>query len=204
MKIQIDPAVFEKFNGFTVGIIFCQINNTEHSDDIYEMLRDIEEYVRISFNKNALISTSKAAQQLGLKHYHTRVEMLMETVLKGKEIPNKDTLTNLCNFIALKHLVPVGALDARNLGNLLFTIDNGELVLKDKKVVSRQLLYEADPSVEVSKKTQTALVLVETLPPVDAGKMVHVVDELADLIKIFCGRVQKKVLSEKQPTWNTR
>lgn len=223
MKVCIEKSVFEKFSpDFIVGVLFCsKLDNRTQEMDIPEMLRDIEEFVRITFSpenarKSSLLSAWKAAHEhFGdqFKHYHTNVERLMLDVLDGKEIPRKDKLADLCNFMSLKHIVPIGAFDASKIqGDISFRVAEGkelfgkqavmagELVLcDDTSILARKLHYEAEGRYGITKKTQHAIVLIEALPPVDSVQLLNIVEELAVLIKIFCGgTVQKGVLNKDQ------
>ncbi|MBI4153326.1 hypothetical protein HY497_02285 [Candidatus Woesearchaeota archaeon] len=224
MNVRIDKDVFEKFHAeFLVGAIFCSnTDNSRHEPDIHEMLRDMEEFVRVNFSheraqNNLLVSAWKAASEhFGdqFKHYHTNAERLMMTVLDGGEIQSKDNLTDLCNFISLKHIVPIGAFDARKIsGDLAFTIaqgnelfgkkpvEAGELLLCDAEAVrARKLQYDIDQKPGVGNATHAALVLVEALPPLHSAQLLNIVAELAGLIKIFCGgKIQKGMLGKEQP-----
>jgi len=215
MKVLITKEVFEKLNpGFIAGVLFCsKIDNRTQEADIHEMLRDIEEFVRVSFGPENARHLTPAHDGEQFKHYHTNVERLMLDVLDGNEIPSKDKLTDLCNFMSLKHIVPIGALDAdKTKGEISFRIAEGkelfgkqavmagELVLcDDTSVLARKLHYEADSRYGITKKTQHALVLVEALPPFDSAQLLNLVAELAGLIKIFCGgKVQSGVLNKQQ------
>ena len=101
MKISIDKKVFDSFHDeFFVGCIVCTgINNKGASPDGEEMLRDMEEYVRLSFNADTLashhlVSAWKAATaHYGEKyhHYHTHLEHMFKEILAGKEISSENS-----------------------------------------------------------------------------------------------------------------
>ena len=132
MNISIHPNVFTEFNqNFSVGILHCtDIDNNKSPVDIHEMLRDIEEYIKLTFTKeNAkthhLVSAwNTAIAHYGDKfhHYHTNVERLMKHVLDGDELASSTKINDLTNFFALKNLVPMGALDADKIKNPSFKV----------------------------------------------------------------------------------
>lgn len=210
MKISIDKAVFASHDHFMVGCLSVSgVNISKASAEIPEMLRDIEEYVRLNFNEDAvqshhLISAWKAAvAHYGEKfhHYQTNVEQLMKVVLTGGEIKSENKLVDLVHFFTLKFLVPMNVIDLKKVsGKLLFTLaEGGELVFKDDKhVLARKLNYELNSKVVVTDKTTDALVYIEALPPLNVQQLDNILQEAAGLVKAFCGGKVKRFILTKE------
>lgn len=229
MKVAINQKVFENFHEqFMVGLVLCtDINNTGSPADLHEMLRDVAELIRVNFNPinlqtHQLISAWKAAvAHFGGKfqHYQSNVERMMTLILEGDDPTSKNKLADLCNFMALKHITPVGATDAKKVaGNLEFavaqgdedfhinakttTVEKDELILSDGlDVLARKLDYDTSPKAEVSAKTKHALIHIEALPPISEAKLERIMDELAGLVRVFCGgKTKKAILTKARPS----
>ena len=229
MKIEIDKKVFDGFHQkFMVGVIWCKgVDNSGNPADIYEMLRDVEELIRVNFTSitikthNLITAWQAAVAHFGekAKHYQSNVERMLKSILDGEGIKSENKLVDLCNFISLKYLVPVGVNDSKKIaGNLSFTIasgkekfhidrktvhpEAGELILRGSvEVLSRKLDYRQTPRALVSKSTKNAVVHIEAVPPVSEQKLANITEELAGLARIFCGgKVKRAVLSNKNPS----
>ena len=209
MKMSVDRKVFEKFHGdFFAGCIACRgLNNKGSSAESEEMLRDIEEYVHLNFNAdtlktNNLVSSWKAATaHYGeqFQHYHTALEKMLKTVLDRKRVPAENKLVNLINFFSLKHLVPLTALDLKNVGTkLVFTLsDHNDLVLRNDKAVLVRKFADEKPQHHVTEKTSDALIFVEGVPPLHHEHLDNILEEVAGLVKVFCGGTTKRVILTK-------
>jgi DNA/RNA-binding domain of Phe-tRNA-synthetase-like protein len=211
MKVSIDKSVFQHVHPeFMVGVVRCTLlNNRGKSDDIAEMLRDIEEYIRLHFRKDSiavhqLISPWKAAvAKFGKKaaHYHTHVEEMMEKVIAGRTVQSKDKLNDVVNFFSLKYIVPAMVVDLKKAGKeLTFTASHGDLMLKDnRKVLSRKLDYHS-AGAGVSTTTTNALIVVEGLPPLAKQHVVHLLEEVQGLVRFFCqAKTKVAFLDKKNP-----
>ena len=217
MKVSINKKVFEVFNDrFHVGLLWCSnLNNSGSPADIHEMLRDVEELVRINFNPSSLqthelISAWKSAvAHYGEKaqHFQSSVERMMTYVLEGEDIETKNKLGDLCNFISLKYLVPLGVTDTDKAeGNIEFTlagsekwngspIEKNELIMKaGDDVISRKLDFNISSKGEVDKKTKNAIIHIEAIPPIDENRLMNILEELQGLVRIFCGAKIKKTI----------
>ncbi len=228
MKLAIAPAVFQSVHEqFLAGLIEVRgLSNRGSAAEIDEMLRDIEELVRLSFSPESvqthqLLSAWKAAvAHLGeAKHYESNVERLMSYVLHGRGVASRNKLADLCTFLALKYLIPIAALDlAQAHGNLAWKlstgretlavdgksarIPKGDLIFSDRKnVLAWKLDYQTNPVADASTATKDALISIVVVPPVTQERLQSHLDELAGLIRIFCGgSVQKAILSRERRT----
>ena len=219
MNISIHQNVFSEFNeNFSVGILHCSgIDNTKSPVDIHEMLRDIEEYIKLNFTKDTakthhLISAWTAAiTHYGDKfhHYHTNVERLMQQVLDGNELATSTKVNDLTNFFALKNLVPMGVLDAEKIENPQFKVmktisetgasEKNELTLCDNEtIIARELNYNIEKKVTPHEKTKNALIYIEALPPTSRAQLEKMMEEISAIVRIFCkGKVKRAIIDKE-------
>ncbi|MBU0456756.1 MAG: phenylalanine--tRNA ligase beta subunit-related protein [Nanoarchaeota archaeon] len=223
MKIQINKEVFSKFNQDLkiVFILAKHIDNQTRIEESKHLLNDVENEVRLIFNKeniksHHLISPWAVAQQeFGPKarHYHTSLEKLLIKVLNKKKIVTKSVLTNIINSLALKHIIPFGIDDLENIsGNLTFAIaesdkkvnilkrlSSGELYYHDSKnILGKKLDYWKNSKTFLTNKSTSALIHFEILPPITKSKMDMIIKEADSLVRAFCnGKTKVFVLDKK-------
>lgn len=216
MKVSISSEVFSHFNPeFKVGLLLVTgLDNKKKLPDSLRVLHDIETAICLTFNKDTvkthhLISPWNIIQQKlikGAKHYHTSVEQLLRKVLSRKNINQKDTLSNLINYISLRHIVPLSADDVAKIrGDLTFALSKGGKVKKgdlyyhDKKMVlGTKLDYWKNLATAVSGSSTSALIHIEAIPPVSAADLKSIMAELENLITAFCGGKVKKIILDKK------
>jgi DNA/RNA-binding domain of Phe-tRNA-synthetase-like protein len=224
MKISINKEVFENLNPkFKVLLISAKnIDNQVKFKESLNLLNEISELIKLTFNKETiknhhLISPWAVAQEeFGekAKHYHTSVERLIRKVISKKSINEKDTLTNVLRYLALKHIVPFGVDDYDKIqGEVKFslasgkekagplrTVKQGALYYQDKnRVLGTKLDFWKNRSTKITKYSRNALIHFEILPPINAKKLNVLKKDAADLIKIFCGgKVKVEVLDKKK------
>ena len=224
MKVTINKEVFENFNPkFKVLLISVKnIDNQTKFKESLHLLEEIVQLIKLTFNKETiknhhLISPWAVAQEeFGEKarHYHTSVERLIRNITSKKSVNEKDVLTNVLRYLALKHIVPFGVDDYDKIeGDIKFslasgkekagplrTLKKGALYYQDKgRVLGTKLDFWKNKSTNLSKYSQSALVHFEILPPVDAKKLNDLKKDASDLIKIFCdGKIKVEVLDKKK------
>ena len=135
MKIALDKEIFVKYPQLKVGFIYAWgIDNRTNLKESIHLLRDVEDAVRLSFHKETvknhyLISPWAVAQEefgKEAKHYQTSVEKVLQKVLQRKKIAATNVVTNILNYIALKHIIPIGVDDTAEVqGDITFSV--GEL-----------------------------------------------------------------------------
>ena len=211
MKITVKKSVFKKFNSLKIAFILVEnIDNKSKLNESKHLLHDVEELIKLTFNKETiknhdLISPWKVAQEefgSKAKHYHTAVEKLLKKVLSGKSIKSRDVLTNLMNYVALKHIVPFGVDDYSKInGNLTFALSSGKekvdalrelkkgaLYYQDEKsILGMKLDFWKSKKTELDNKSKSALIHFEVMLPVTQKKLNEIVKETAQLVKTFCG-----------------
>lgn len=196
MKIEIKKNVFAKFNDkFMAGLLVCsELENQGGLKEIERLLDKIEKLIKldftpINFKTHDLITVWEvAAESLGKKHYKSSVENLMRSILEGHKIRREDRLRNLCNFVSLKYIVPVDCFDLGLIkGDLDFDVKGRDLVFSAGRVkLSEKLALKRNKKYDVKDKTKKALVYFEALPPLNKDKVRKIMEDLADLIRVYC------------------
>lgn len=219
MKITAKKSVFKRYSKLKIAFVLVEdIDNLTKLEESKRLLRETEQLIKFTFNKDTakthlLISPWKTAQEeFGdkAKHYHTSVEKLIKTVLNDKTNPSKTVVDNLVKYLALKHIIPFGIDDYDKIkGNLLFDLASGKekvgilrnlkkgtLYYKDdKNILGTKLDFWKSKRTALDKKSKSALIHFEILPPVTGKKLGKLVKETKDLIKTFCdGKVSSFVL----------
>lgn len=222
MKISIASEVFKKFHP-KLRIAFIQVKNINNHKNLQEskhLLKEGEELVRMEFHPETLknhdlIAPWVAAQkEFGkeAKHYHTSVEKLLRAVLKKKSITAKDTLTNIINYLSLRHIVPIGIDDIKKIkGNLRFNIATGKekahllafvkkgaFIYHDNfRIIGTKFDYWKSPHTMVDKETKSALIHIEAVPPLTKKELDDLLIEVQNLINSFCGGKSKVFILER-------
>ena len=228
MNISINKEVFKKLHP-ELMISLIKIENFDNQQKLKEsrhLLHEMESLVRLTFNRDTpkthhLIQPWEAAkQEFGKKarHYHTSVEKLLLKVLKGKSSAGNDVLSNLLAYISLKQIIPVSADDSAEVkGKISFNVakgtekarvlkklEKGDLYYKDERsVLGAKLDYWKNSKSSLTKKSRSALVHLEALPPITSKKFKEITSETISLIKSFCGGdIKTAVLDKKNNSVN--
>src|SRR3989344_2045205 len=193
MKITVKPEVFKKFPQLKVAVVRAEgIDNKSKAAKANHLLAEMQKVVLLTFNQDTvkthhLISPWETAkQEFGrkAKHYNTSVELLLQKALGKQKLETKDTVTALLRYLALKHIVPVGADDPTKIkGDITFEVKKEDLQYRDaKKVLGRKLDYWKNAKTMLNKDSWCALIHFEFLPPVSPAKQKEIVDEAAELL----------------------
>lgn len=205
MKAEIKKEVFARFHPkFMVGLLVCsELDNQSHAKDVDHLLEEVAGLIKLSFNPiklktHDLITVWEVAVEgfSGKKHYCSAVETLIKKVLESKRLEKENTLRDLCNFISLKHLVPVDGFDLGLIeGDLNWDVNKKDLVLSSGAFkLSEKLALKKNKKFDISKGTKKAIIVIEAIPPVTEEKMKKIMDDTADLAEAFCGGKVKKFL----------
>lgn len=221
MNITINKEVFDKLHPkLKVAFIKVKdINNTEKLDEVVLLLKEVEKYVRFTYNKDTLrthhlVSSwamMEEKQMSKVKRKHSSLERIFHRILDRREIAVKNVVQNLVYYLSLKNIVPMAVDDYDKLkGNLSIRlakgterqgIKKGTLIYcdnaKEGKVLGSKLDLWKSPRTRVNPKTKNVLVHIEALPPITAKQFNEVVRESVGLLRSFTGgRVKKVVLSK--------
>ncbi len=221
MKISIDKEVFVKYPKLKVAFIYAWgIDNKTNLKESVHILRDVEEAVHLTFNKETvknhyLISPwAVAREEFGkeAKHYQTSVERLLHNVLQRKKIAANNVVTNILNYIALKHIIPLGIDDPVAMqGNITFSLATGkerrgvlqklhlgDIYYRDGKgILGTKLDYWKNTRTKLIPTSVFGLVHLEALPPLTPKKLQAILKETTNLIPSFCGGKTKVFILDK-------
>ncbi len=212
MNVRIHHNVFREFHP-EFKVVFLSVAGIDNKAKLKEsihLLQDMEHLVRLSFQKDTFKSHHLLAPWIAARkhfgkaahHYHTSVEKLLQQVTHHKSVVASDTLTNLVRYISLKYIVPIGIDDCDSLhGGILFNIAKGKeqvtpfrrlkagaLYYRDNaRILGTKLDYWKSPKTKLGKRTTSAVIHLEVLPPLTAQQVHALVAELRSLIQSFCG-----------------
>jgi len=137
MSLIIQKEIFENFDKPIIGIIKVKgLNNHGISNEINDLLRDIEIQTRENFSKfescgqhSNILAWRQAYKKFGSDphKYRCSIESLVRRILKGDSIPNINKLVDIYNYISVKYVVPVGGEDSDLIiGELKLSIADGD------------------------------------------------------------------------------
>jgi len=228
MRITLNKKIFRKLNHhFQIAFIKLEnIDNKTTNKEAQHLLHETIKLIKLTFHKDSyknhrLILPWKVAQQeFGLKavHYQTSLEKLLLKVTNNKKIPQDNTLTTLTNYLSLKYLIPFGVDNVakihKNLSfeiangkeciNFLTTLKPGALYYKDdKNILGTKLDFWKNKKTIPNKKTTSALIHIESLPPITSVQFKNVINETNSLIKTFCNAKTKIIILNKNK-WHAK
>lgn len=243
MIFKVFNEIFEKYEGLKIGVIVVKDIHNEGSDNkIHHLLYEIENLIRLEFTpeeltkielikekkaKARLISAWRAAyEDFGAKpiHYKTSFENLMNVVLSGENIPKSNKLVDCCNYLALKHFIPISCTDLNKIDGDLFLgfaageewfklaknkkehPEEKEVIYSDSsKVLFRRWNWKQSQDGIVGKNTKNAIIFIDALPPVTTEQLKPIMKEAKELVEMFCkGKVSCYVVDEKNPQIEVR
>ncbi len=155
MKYTIDPFIFEKNPSVCFGIVVAKgLKNSTTTEADSSRLEKSEEHVKRSIPADGLKTTlAIALYREALKNvdingnkFMNSVEAMSKRLVKGGRLPRINALVDLCNAIALKHLVSLGAHDLRDIHEDLSVRKSVE---GDRFLPFGESEYEAVPAGEV-------------------------------------------------------
>ena len=231
MKFRIDPAIFSYFPHLHIGVVSAKgVDNHGECPEILEKIGHVLREIRGRFDRKTLAehpkiqAWRKAYASFGAKpkKHLSSVESLYRMALEGASLRSINKLVDTYNFISLKHMVPVGGDDlAKVEGNieLRFAVEdesfvplgsgevqkarNGEVVYADmKSILCRRWNWRESEKTKMTERTREVLLVSEGLPPVTAEEMKQIVEELALMVKEYCGGdVNEDVLGGHKNRW---
>jgi DNA/RNA-binding domain of Phe-tRNA-synthetase-like protein len=217
MKLVITDTVFDEFPELILGVVILHnIDNSQNRTEITEMLRQAEATLPGKIGSTPVIehpyiaAWREAYRKFGAKpkDYPSSVENLTRRVLNGATIGHINNLVSLYNTISLRHILPVGGEDLDKItGDVLLTRAGkdepavillgekearaphaGEIIYKDEVgAICRRWNWKEADRTKLTKETQNAFLVIETLPPVSRDTVESAICELADWVRQYCG-----------------
>ena len=226
MKFKISPEVIEMFPDVKIGILIGEgLDNQSSHAEISTLLKEEQSSIRDKISADEIASLSKikdwreAYRKFGFKpsSYRSSIEALIRRILRGKELPNINSIVDLYNLISVKYLVPVGADDIAHVeeeiqlaiadGSEHFIklgsdqpeeIARGEVVYKDaREVLCRCWNYRECDKSKITQETQKVCVVIEGLQSTSKEEISRATSELESLLSKFCGGSYRSFFLDK-------
>jgi DNA/RNA-binding domain of Phe-tRNA-synthetase-like protein len=227
MVFTVTDEVFHIYPESLVGIVVArEIDNQGEHSEITDLLKQQEAKVVEAFLATTLaehpriVGWREAYKKFGAKpqKYYSSVESLVRRVLSGQSVPSINKLVNLYNAISLKYIIPAGGEDLDKIrGNVELTIageaeaailllgereerspKRGEVFYKDDLGgICRRWNWREAERTKLTESTSNALLIVEALNSSDRNIVEGAVNDLAELIKVYCGgNVTSKIVDK--------
>src|SRR5215212_1356970 len=217
MKLVITDTIFDDFPGLVLGVVILhEIDNSQDRAEITQMLRQAESALSGKFGSTPVIqhpfiaTWREAYRKFGAKpkDYPSSVENLTRRVLNGATIGHINNLVSLYNTISLRYILPVGGEDVDKItGDILLTRAGndepaifllgekearapreGEIIYKDEVgAICRRWNWKEADRTKLTHETKNAFLVIEALSPVPRNSVEAAINELADLVKQYCG-----------------
>ncbi|MCX6789774.1 MAG: B3/4 domain-containing protein [Candidatus Gribaldobacteria bacterium] len=217
MELKIQKEIFETFPDFIAGVVMVKgVDNVGNNLEIIELLRNAEKNQREKFaglesfsQHPQILAWRSCYRKFGSDphQYRCSAEAIIRRILKGDQLPNINKLVDLYNYISLKYVLPVGGEDMDKIAGDLFLgfangdeqfirlggVENeppqkGEVVYKDDEgVACRRWNWREADRTKLIEQTKNAIIVVEALSPASKNEVEGATQELADLIKQYCG-----------------
>lgn len=217
MKFVVDPQLFTKFPGLTVGVlVVTSLDNTGKSEEVSALIQKEEERIRKDFSLLTLPehptieAWQKAYQTFGAKpkEHRSSVENLYRLVLQEVNLRHINMLVDIYNVISLKYMLPVGGEDLDKVkGDVALTFagpqeppllllgdkepgppHEGEVMYKDDiSAICRRFNWREANRTKLTPQTTRAMLVIELLPPREPQEVGHALKELEVMVKNYCG-----------------
>ena len=210
MKFEITKDIFGSFPGLVEGILIVKgIDNKDPDDSMMKLIRAREVEIRKEFTKDRLSEEEnisawrKAYSSFGAKpsKYKSSVEALFRRILDGDDLPEINKLVDIYNYISIKHAMPAGADDLKNIdGDIRLKISDGTerflplnsenpetpkenevIYADDKDVLCRRWNWRECNKSKLTEDTTNTILYVESL--VGKKKLEAAMKELKELIE---------------------
>lgn len=216
IQYKISDAVFKRFPEYMRGVVLGKdVYNQPSPAEIRQMLREAESRIRSQLDGRDLTclphiaAWREAYRKLGIKptEFRPSMEAMMRRVLNGHELPSINALVDIGNIISLRHWLPVGGHAIDNLTDdimlrpasgeevfLPFGSDQvehpekGEFIFcEGSTVLTRRWTWRQSNHTITTIETKNIEFNVDALPPVSLNDAENACQEIADLVRKFCG-----------------
>ena len=205
-----------RFPAIVAGAAFALGMDNESEERAAEtLLRAQVVTVKASFASEPLsshphISSWRAAySSFGVKptQYRCAVEALLRHALKKGSVPHINKLVDICNYVSMKHVLPVAAYDLSHVsgpievrfakgdepflplhGKEVEYPKPGEVVYTDSEgALSRRWTWRQSDRAKSTSKTRSALLTAEGVNDIDHAAVEAAMEELVSLVREHCG-----------------
>lgn len=226
----IDERVFKQFPDFMRGVVLAfDVSNGTSNQELIALLRSEERALRQKITPAELPEHPRirawreAFRSLGIKasEYRPSIEAMARRVLRGDDLPSINALVDIGNIISLRYLVPAGghAIDGLTQdialrpagGDEEFCAfgsqtvehpDPGEIIFVEGQVVlTRRWVWRQSNHTLTLPETRAIEFNIDALPPVDRQEIIHISEDLMQLVRRFCGgRLRAEILERGHPS----
>jgi DNA/RNA-binding domain of Phe-tRNA-synthetase-like protein len=225
-----DPDLLAQFPTVVAGAAFAlRIDNHSEERAAEGLVRAQEEVVRAQFASVPLsshphISSWRAAySSFGVKptQYRCAVEALLRHVVKGGTVPHINKLVDLCNYVSMRHILPVAAYDLDHISGPvevrfaqgdepflpLYATEieypqPGEVVYTDDQgALSRRWTWRQSDRAKSTPQTRNALLTAEGVNDIEASAIKAAMEELVSLVRQYCGGEVSWSLLDRDHPW---
>ena len=223
MKDIITKEVFAKFPDYIRGVVIARgVDNHGEKPKLIEMLSELvtkatqDESLQQIKSHPRIANWRQAYTDFGTNpnKFYCSIESLGRRARRGDQLPYINTLVALFNYFSLKHMVPSGGDDLKLVdGDLHLTIAKGDepftplnadtveyppagevIYVDNSRVMCRRWNWRQGDHTKLLPETTDVAINVDCLPPVARGEAGAITEELAGLVKEFCGGEVKFLL----------
>lgn len=221
--------VFTQFPGYVRGVVLAyDVVNGESPPDLVSLLREAEASVRDRLRLEGLAehpriaSWREAYRSFGAKpsKFRSSIEAMVRRALRNQELPTINALVDIGNILSLRHLAPTGghAIDVVTQDIALRPATGeeefvpfgseevehplpGEIIFAEGNTVLTRRWTWRQANHTLTLPTTTAIEFnVDGLPPIPVAEVEEICQEVAELIRRFCGgRSRFELLTRENP-----
>ncbi len=227
MNLKVDKQIFEKYPFLNIGVVVAKgIDNTGKNSEIISMLSEQVNLIKTRYSIDTYKQLPKISawkdvyRSFGAKpkKYSCSVQNLYRMIFDGVQLRHINKIVDIYNYISLKYTIPVGGDDIDKVDGDIFLhfatgeekfislnstkVDYpkaGEVIYTDEKeVLCRRWNWRECDKSKMSEQTKNAVLVVEAIPPISKGEVQKIIEELAILVKKFCGgEITKYIVDAK-------
>ena len=224
------PDLLARFPTLTAGVVFAiGVDNASESAKAQSLLRAQEEVIKANYaslpiSSHPHIASWRAAySSFGVKptKHRCAVEALLRHVLKSGALPHINKLVDICNYVSLKHVLPVAAYDLAFISGpveVRFAEGDepflplyakeieypkpGEVVYTDVEgALSRRWNWRQCDRAKTTPQTRDVLITTEGVNDIEREKVEAATKELASLVSEYCGGELSWSLLDPDSPW---
>ena len=205
------------------------IDNLSNERAAEGLLRAQEEAVRATFASTPLsshphISSWRSAfSSFGVKptQYRSAIEALLRHVTKKGSVPHINKLVDLCNYVSMKHVLPVAAYDLDHIsGPVVVCLARGDepflplygkdveypkpgevAFTDDEGALSRRWTWRQSDRAKSTPQTRNALLTIEGVNEITRAAIDAAMEELVSLVKEYCGGEVSWSMVDRDHPW---
>lgn len=224
------PDLLTRFPDVVAGAaIALGIDNESSEDAAGALIRAEEEAIKARFASEPLsshphISSWRSAYSaFGVKptQYRSAVEALLRHVLKKGSVPHINKLVDLCNYVSMKHVLPVAAYNLDHVsGPVVVQFSKGDepflplyskeieypqlgevVYTDDKGALSRRWTWRQSDRAKSTPQTRNALLTIEGVNGIMPAAIEAAMEELVSLVSEHCGGEISCSLLDRDHPW---